>query len=455
METRTLLELIGNTPLVEAKRLPTGPCRLFLKLESQNPGGSIKDRIALSMIEAAEREGRLKPGSTIIEATAGNTGLALALVGASRGYKTVLVVPDKMSREKILHAKALGAEVILTRTDVEKGHPDYYQDKAEKLAKETPNSFYVNQFGNAANPLAHETTTGPEIFRDLEGKVDAIVAGVGSGGTMTGLSRYFARVSLQTEMVLADPVGSILARYVQTGEISKHAGSWLVEGVGEDFLPPIADLSRVRTAFSISDREAFLTIRDLLLQEGILAGTSSGVLIAAAIRYCQAQHEPKNVVTFVCDTGSKYLSKAFNDAWLEDHGFIERAPLGDLRDLIGRRFEEGTVVTVAPDDTLSTAYARMKLYDISQLPVIEDGRAVGIIDEFDLLQIATGGKQAFGKPVRSVMTKDLRTLTPESPVSELLECFSSGLVPIVVQNGRFLGLITKIDYLNSLRRRAE
>ena len=239
---RNVLESIGNTPLIEVDQLDTGPCRLFLKMENQNPGGSIKDRIGKSMIEAAVRDGHLKPGGSLIEATAGNTGLGLALVASQMGYKLTIVVPDKMAQEKIFHLKALGAEVLLTRSDVGKGHPEYYQDMAQRIAEET-GAFYINQFGNPANPLAHETTTGPEIWDQMNHNVDAVVCGVGSGGTITGLSRFFEKVSPQTEMVLADPVGSVLADYVETGKLGEEVGSWLVEGIGEDFLPPVSACS--------------------------------------------------------------------------------------------------------------------------------------------------------------------------------------------------------------------
>src|SRR5262245_17850674 len=262
----SVLEVIGETPIVELTRFDTGKCRLFTKLESQNPGGSIKDRIALSMIADAERYGRLAPGGTIVEATAGNTRLGLAQVGIPKGYHIVLVVPDKMSREKIQHLRALGAEVRMTRSDVGKGHPEYYQDMAEKIAVETPGAFYVNQFANPANPLAHETTTGPEIWRQLGEDVDAVVVGVGSGGTLTGLGRFFAKVSPKTEMVLADPVGSVLAPLVKTGKMTE-AGSWTVEGIGEDFVPPDADLSFVKSAYSVSDKQSMLAVRDLLSKE--------------------------------------------------------------------------------------------------------------------------------------------------------------------------------------------
>src|SRR5512133_423255 len=269
------LDLVGGTPMVRVRRLDTGPCELFLKLESANPGGSIKDRIGVSMITAAERDGRLGGGQRhLVEATAGNTGLGLALVAAQRGYRLTLVIPDKMSREKVLHLKALGAEVLMTRSDVEKGHPEYYQDMAERIAREE-GAFYVNQFGNPANPAAHEATTGPEIAAQLGGRLDAMVCGVGSGGTLTGLSRHFAKAIPACEMVLADPAGSVLADFVERGTIGK-AGSWLVEGIGEDFVPPIADLSRVRRAYTIPDRESRDTARVLLRRAGLLAGSSSG-----------------------------------------------------------------------------------------------------------------------------------------------------------------------------------
>src|ERR1700735_3094576 len=266
-----ILQTIGNTPLVELKRIDAGPCRLFVKLENQNPGGSIKDRIGLTMIEAAERDGRLKPGGTVIEATAGNTGIGLALVAAQKGYRLILVVPDKMSQDKIFHLRSLGAEVRLTRSDVVKGDPSYYQDIAERLNQEIPNSFYINQFQNPANPVAHEVGTGPEIWAQMEDQVDAVVVGVGSGGTLSGLGRFFKRVNPDIEMVLSDPEGSVLRELVETGRITE-AGSWLVEGIGEDFVPPNCDLSLVSAAYNVTDKESFVMARGLLLKEGVLGG---------------------------------------------------------------------------------------------------------------------------------------------------------------------------------------
>ena len=446
-----ILSLIGNTPLVEVRSFETGGCRLFLKLENQNPGGSIKDRIGRSMIEAAERDGKLRPGDTLVEATAGNTGLGLALVAAQKGYRLLLVIPDKMSQEKIFHLKALGAEVVITRSDVGKGHPAYYQDLAEKITAEMPRAFYVNQFNNEANPLAHELTTGPEIWEQSGHDVDAVVCGVGSDGTITGLSRFFARVSPQLEMVLADPAGSVLAEYIKTGVIGE-AGSWVVEGIGEDFVPPIVDLSRVRRAYTISDDESLSTARNLLRQEGILAGSSSGTLVAAALAYCREQTTPKCVVTFVCDSGNKYLSKMYNDYWMADQGFRRTPACGDLRDLIVRRYADGGVVSIGPGDAMNRAYARMRLYDVSQLPVLEDGKIVGIIDESDLLLAITEQPAAFGEPVRNYMTSKLETVGRLATVEKLFPIFDAGRVAIVADGEGFHGLITRVDLLNYLRR---
>ncbi len=357
-----------------------------------------------------------------------------------------------MSREKILHLKALGAEVVMTRSDVEKGHAAYYQDVAERIAREE-GAFYVNQFGNPANPLAHETTTGPELVEQLEGRLDAMVCGVGSGGTITGLSRHFAKAIPGCEMVLADPEGSVLADFVEKGSLGK-AGSWLVEGIGEDFVPPIADLSRVRKAYRIPDRESLDTARALLRAEGILAGSSSGTLLAAALRFCREQDRPKRVCTLVCDSGNKYLSKMFDDLWMLDQGMSDRSTVGDLTDLVTRRFADRAVVTVAPGDTLLVALGRMKANDVSQLPVMEGERIAGILDESDLLLAALDDPDRLaGTPVRDVMATRLETVTPSTPLRDLVPLFGAGLVPIVLDGERFVGLVTRIDVLGHLRRR--
>lgn len=451
----SVLELIGDTPIVQAQRLDAGPCRVFLKLENTNPGGSIKDRIGLNMIDAAEKRGDLKPGATLVEGTAGNTGLGLALVAQQKGYRLILVVPDKMSREKIFNLKAMGAEVVLTRSDVAKGHPEYYQDLAAKIAADTPGAYFINQFGNPDNPAAHEFGTGPEILRQMDGKVDAIVFGCGSSGTMTGLSRCFAEKSPHTELVLADPVGSILAQYINEGTLSEKSGTWLVEGIGEDFLPSISDFSRVKKAYAISDAESFHTARELLAKEGILGGSSTGTLLTAALKYCREQTEAKNVVVLVPDTGNKYLSKQYNDYWMLDNGFLERPQYGDLRDLILRPYSQRDTVVVSPNDLLTTAYQRMKLYDVSQLPVMEGQKLVGIVDESDVLLHVYGDEARFRDRVFTAMVSKLDRLEVKSPIEALLPVFDRGQVAIVTDGDAFLGLITRIDLLNYLRRRVQ
>ncbi|MDZ7629214.1 MAG: pyridoxal-phosphate dependent enzyme [Parvularculaceae bacterium] len=446
-----VLEGIGKTPMVKISNIDTGPCDLFLKLEANNPGGSIKDRIGLAMIEAAEKDGKLKPGGAIVEATAGNTGLALALVAAQKGYRLTIVVPDKMAQEKIFHLKALGADVRLTRSDVGKGHPDYYQDVAQRIADET-GAFYVNQFGNKANPDAHERITGPEIWGQMGHDMDALISGVGSGGTISGLSRFFERVAPHVEMILADPKGSILTDYVNTGAVPNEVGSWLVEGIGEDFIPDVCDLSRVKRAYGISDKESFEAARELLKKEGILGGSSSGTLLAAALKYCREQKTKKRVVAFVCDRGDKYLSKMYNDYWMYDQGFIKRPPKGDLTDLITRKHSERATVTVKPDDTMMIAYGRMKLYDISQLPVLnEDGSLAGLIDEEDILFAVVRNRDKFKDPVKSAMTYRVETLDAAEKMEALLPVFARGHVAVVTKAGKFEGLITRTDLLNYLR----
>ncbi len=450
--TPASLRLIGNTPLVALEGFDTGSCELFLKLESQNPGGSIKDRMAVAMIQAAESTGAVGQGTILVEATAGNTGIGLALVAAIKGYRLILVIPDKMSPEKIAHAKALGAEIHLTRSDVEPGHPAYYQDMAHRIAKSTPGAYHINQFGNPANPQAHEETTGPEIWRQMGGRINAVVCGVGSGGTLTGLSRYFARIAPSVEMILADPEGSALAGYVQTGKPGKET-SYAVEGIGGSCIPDVADLSRVKAAYSISDTESFLTSRELLVRTGIFAGSSSGTLLASALRYCREQTQPKRVVSFVCDTGAKYLSKLYNDYWMLDQGYVKRERFGDLRDLIIRRYADGDVITVGPNDTLLTAFQRMKLADISQVPVIEGGHCVGILDESDVLLAVHSGGDHFRQPVRTAMTTRLETVMPAASIDQLYSILNRGLVAVVLEGDRFLGLITRADLLSYLRRK--
>lgn len=448
----SVLDLVGRTPMLKTHSIDTGLCDLFLKLESQNPGQSIKDRIAIKMIEKAEQEGKIDKGVRIIEATAGNTGIALALICSQKGYEITVVVPDKMSEGKIAHLRAMGAQVIMARSDVEKGHPEYYQDVAERLAKEN-GWFFVNQFSNDANVAAHYTTTGPEIWQQMNGDVDAVIIGVGSGGTITGVGKYLKERNPEIEIILADPEGSVLTPLVNEGK-EIPAGSWLVEGIGEDFVPSITELDLVEKAYWISDKETFEVARELLRKEGILVGSSTGTLVATAIRWCKEQTEPKRVATFACDHGSKYLDKMFNDYWMLDQGFISRKHHGDLRDLIGRRHSAREDITLLETVPVIQAIKNMRLYDISQMAVLNaDGDVVGILDESDILLAVAKDSENFNLPVNRFMTKELSTLSADASIEELLPLFAEDKVAIVFDNNTYLGLITKIDLINHLRKK--
>jgi len=445
-----VLDMVGRTPMLELSKMDAGKCRLFLKLELLNPGGSIKDRIGISMIEEAEKRGDIKPGDTVVEATAGNTGLGLALVAAQKGYQLILVLPDKMSQEKIFNLRAMGADVVLTRSDVGRGHPEYYQDLGKRIAEEK-GAYFINQFGNPDNPLAHKATTAPEILDQLDGKVDAIVVGVGSSGTVSGFNQYLQEHSPNTELVIADPVGSVVADYVQTGEFGDSA-PWLVEGIGEDFIPSIAELTGITKAYSISDSESFSTARELLRKEGILAGSSSGTLLSAALKYCREQTEPKRVVTLACDTGNKYLSKLFNDFWMEDQGFITREEHGDLRDLIGRPHGERATITVGPTDILTTAHNRLRNAGFSQLPVMDESKLVGIVTEDTIIQYAFGKPELMNSPVEDAMQTAFIKLEKSTSVNNLVAMLSVQPYAAVMDGDDFLGLITRADVLNHLRK---
>lgn len=447
-----ILDMVGQTPMLEVNHLDTGKCRLFLKLELMNPAGSIKDRIGVSMIEEAEKRGDLKPGDTIVEATAGNTGLGLALAAAQKKYPLILVLPDKMSQEKIFNLRAMGAEVVLTRSDVAKGHPEYYQDLGESIAQEK-GAYFINQFGNSDNPLAHEEGTAPEILSQMEGDLDAIIIGVGSSGTVTGVSKYLAENAPEVDIILADPVGSILADYINEGELKEKNASWLVEGIGEDFLPSISDFTRVKKAYAISDKESFSVARELLKNEGLLAGSSSGTLIAAALKYCKEQTVAKNVVTFACDTGNKYLSKCFNDFWLEDQGFIERESHGDLRDLIGRLHNERATVVVGPNDALTTAHNRLRNAGFSQLPVIDNNKLVGIITEDTIIRFVFGKPEMMNRSVSDAMETAFIKLDKETTIDNLVALLHVQPYAAVMDDEIFLGLITRSDVLNYLRKK--
>jgi cystathionine beta-synthase len=344
----------------------------------------------------------------------------------------------------------MGAEVILTRSDVARGHPEYYQDLGLRIAEEK-GAYFINQFGNPDNPLAHEQSTAPEIFEQMDGNLDAIVLGVGSSGTVSGIGKYLADHAPDVEIILADPVGSVLTDYINTGEIGEK-GSWLVEGIGEDFIPSIANFDQVSKAYAISDAESFATARDLLKREGVLAGSSTGTLLAAALKYCQEQVEPKRVVTFACDTGNKYLSKLYNEFWMEDQGFIQREKFGDLRDLIGRLHGERATITVGPTDVLTTAHNRLRNAGFSQLPVMDEGRLVGVVTEDAILQFVFGKPKLMNSAVESAMQTAFIKLDKSATINNLVSMLQVQPYAAISDGDEFLGLITRSDVLNYLRR---
>ena len=447
----SLLEMIGNTPLLEIKNIDVGVCRLFVKMESQNPGGSIKDRVAISIIEQAEKDGLLKPGGTIVEATAGNTGIGLALVGVLKGYKVILVIPDKMSREKILHLKAIGTEIVFTRSDVSKEDPEYYHNIAERIVKETPGAFYANQFGNPANAKAHEETTAPEIWEQMDHNIDAFVAGVGSGGTLSGVGKFFKNVSPSTQIVAADPEGSIIYDAVKKGTFSYEGGSWFVEGIGEDFIPDVLDLSYIDDAVTIPVSKAFETLDLLLKKEGILAGSSAGTLVAGAIEWCKSQTEPKRVVSLICDTGNKYLSKAFDDAWLSNNGLNVRNLRNDLSDIVVMRADKQQVISVKENDTVLIAYNRMRNSDFSQLPVLENDKLVGTISEDDILNYCAENKDGFNQSIDKAMSNNLHKIDCRASVDDLSLVLSKDNFAMIMEDETFIGIVTKVDLLAYLK----
>lgn len=440
-----ILEAIGHTPLIRLNNLTRdiGSC-IYAKVEYLNPGGSVKDRIGLAMIEAAEREGNLKPGGTIIEATAGNTGVGLALVAAVKGYGCIFVMPDKMSLEKINLLKAYGAEVIITPTSVSPDSPESYNGVADRLAKEIPNSFRPNQFENPNNPLAHYLSTGPEIWEDSGGAIEVFVAGMGTGGTISGTAKYLKEKNPDITIVGADPQGSILS-----GDSPR---SYKVEGIGEDFIPKTFNRQLVDEMVRVSDKESFNTARRLARQEGLLVGGSGGTAMAAALKYAQRLSSPKYIVVLLPDTGRNYINKIFSDQWMQENGFWEGkvsrpVKIKEILDVKSKTFP--LLVSVGPSEKIIKAASLMQDYNISQLPVIENNNLVGSLNEASLMQILHEGVEFEKNEIASVMGKPLPSLEEEVDVSEAYRLLLSGATGIVIRKKDIpLGLITRTDLVN-------
>ncbi|HKB37405.1 MAG TPA: cystathionine beta-synthase [Gemmataceae bacterium] len=447
----TILQAIGHTPLVRLRRMATDvPCPVCVKVESSNPGGSVKDRVGLAMIVEAERRGWLQPGGTIIEATAGNTGVGLAMVAAVRGYRCIFVLPDKMSSEKIRLLKAYGAEVVITLTGVPPDSPDSYNGVADRLAREIPGAWRPNQFANLANPEIHYRSTGPEIWDQTEGKVTAFVAGIGTGGTISGVARYLKERNPEVKIVGADPEGSVLS-----GGTGKP---WKVEGIGEDFVPRTFNSQLVDDWVRVSDAESFRAARDLARLEGILAGGSSGTSVAAALRYARRLGRSDLVVAIVADTGRNYLSKFYDDEWLAQNGLLlDGAPVQSVGDLIKTRGPR-QLMTIGPEATVESAIEKMQTAGISQLPVLSDGKAVGSIQEVTLARVLHDNADPKRVTVGEVMGKPLPQLDVGVHLDEAYRLLLSGNTGVLATaNGRVVDIVTRIDlvqYWHQLRQKS-
>lgn len=447
-----ILEAIGNTPLVRLHKAARGVRQqLLAKVEFLNPGGSVKDRIGLAMIEAAEREGRLRPGGTIVEGTSGNTGVGLAIAAAIKGYKCIFVMPDKMSDEKIRQLRAFGARVVITPTAVEPDDPRSYYSVSRRLSEETPNAILAGQYWNPANPEAHYHSTGPELWRQTGGRIKAFIAGMGTGGTISGTARFLKEQNPAIKIVGVDPIGSLLHHYFRTRELGP-AHSYKVEGVGEDFLPSTLDFDMIDDVVQVNDRESFTMTRRLVREEGLFCGGSCGLAVAGAVKWLRGAGaylgEDDLTVVLLPDSGSRYLSKVFDDNWMRENGFLDLATVGDL---VTARPRE--LISAAHDTSVEAAIRLMKTHGISQLPVIDErGGLHGLIGEGDLLEYLLSGG-AMDHTIADLHAHEVATVDPAMPLEELTPIFGRSQAAVVVEAERVVGIVTKIDVIDFLANR--
>ncbi len=443
---------VGNTPIVKLNHVTEGiESEIYVKLEYLNPGGSHKDRVAINMIKDAEAAG-LKPGGTIVEATSGNTGAALAMVAAVRGYKCVFVMPDKMSQEKISSLRAYGAKVVICPTAVEPDDPRSYYQVAKRIAAETPNCFYANQYHNQSNPNAHYLSTGPEIWNQCGHELDVFVTGMGTGGTISGIGKFLKQKKPDIKLVGVDPVGSLYYDYIKTGRITKPF-SYKVEGIGEDFFPSTMNLKIVDEIIRVDDRECFLMTRDLVRLEGLFVGGSGGAAVAGAIKYARASGKKENILVLLPDGASKYISKIFNDDWMKEHGFLEEEGkgFGTVRDLLAGKPHAG-VVHVTPKTTLREVIDTLKSHGISQVPVIVDGKLRGLVHEVDVLRHLLAGKVTQDSAIEPIIESDYATVTPSTKVELLKGVLGDAKLAVVMDGDTVVGVVTKIDLIDYLTR---
>jgi cystathionine beta-synthase len=444
-----VLGLIGQTPLVKLSRLARGvKAKIFAKMENLNPGYSVKDRIGVAMIEAAEQQGILKPGGTVIEATSGNTGIGLALAAAVKGYKCIFVMTDKASVEKSRYLKALGADVVITPVSAKPGTPDHYVSTARRIASETPNSFYPDQYSNPANPEIHYRTTGPEIWDQTEGKITHFVAGLGTGGTISGTGRFLKEQNPNIRIIGADPYGSIFKTYKETGKIVE-ATPYLVEGIGQEIVPPNVHIRYVDEVINVTDQDSFEMSRNLGRMEGIFCGGSTGTNLAAALRVAEGLDENAIVVFIVCDTGEHYLTKHHSDEWLKEKRLLEpkRITAGLISGTKKPQAPKG-LVTVKPTDTVADALGRMDELGLSQIPVLDEGRAVGSLRENRVLARVVRNRELLNSPVSEVMEGSFPTVDVDASSSEVTRRLQSSPAVLVEEYGRITGIITRHDVLD-------
>ncbi len=449
-----ILQTIGKTPLVRLNRVARDlPCSIYAKVEFFNPGGSVKDRIALNIITEAEESGRLKPGGTVVEATSGNTGVGLAIVCAIKGYKSVFVMPDKMSEEKIYLLRAFGARVVITPTAVAPEDPRSYYSVANRIVAETPNAILANQYHNPENPRSHYETTGPEIWEQTEGRVTDVVMGMGTGGTISGVGRYLKEKNPEVKIIGVDPTGSILLETWQHGEVpdDAEATAYKVEGIGEDFLPSALDLSVIDDVLRVTDKESFNWTRRMVREEGIFCGGSSGSAVAAAVKYAKSLPQDRLVVVVLPDSGSRYLSKIFDDEWMRENGFLEAAwsdvSLGDI--LNTKSIQE--LISISMEERITDVITLLKQNDISQVPVLNpDGTLAGIVSEVDLFKyvLGNGHNRSPDESVAAIIQTPPPTFPRDATLDEALSVILAGNVVVVTDIERPVGILTKIDLLD-------